>query len=169
MESKVCTKCETEKPLGEFHKFARSPDGHKPVCKPCNCAARKVYYEENKEQHAETCRAWVEANQDKVRGYKKAYVKANRKKVNARNGRFQKNNRAKYNAYEAKRRARKANTTPVQNDSRVKAIYYIAQALCELGPEFHVDHIVPLCKGGAHDYKNLQVLPAKLNLIKGSK
>lgn len=32
---KTCTKCNTNKPYSEFHKFYKSPDGYKPHCKSC--------------------------------------------------------------------------------------------------------------------------------------
>jgi len=38
-----------------------------------------------------------------------------------------------------------------------------------LGIKHHVDHIVPLARGGLHIPSNLQVLPAIVNLRKGSK
>jgi 5-methylcytosine-specific restriction endonuclease McrA len=38
-----------------------------------------------------------------------------------------------------------------------------------LGIPFHVDHVIPISKGGLHIPSNLQVLPAKLNLKKNSK
>ena len=39
----------------------------------------------------------------------------------------------------------------------------------KLGIEFHVDHIVPLAKGGLHHPLNLQVVPAKWNCSKGDR
>jgi hypothetical protein len=38
---KRCTKCEIEKPLDEFHKAARSPDGRQYWCKVCSIAASR--------------------------------------------------------------------------------------------------------------------------------
>lgn len=35
---KKCSKCSESKPLTEFHKEARKPDGHSPWCKPCKNA-----------------------------------------------------------------------------------------------------------------------------------
>ncbi len=35
------------------------------------------------------------------------------------------------------------------------------------GFPWHVDHVRPLCKGGAHHEANLQVVPAGINLRKG--
>lgn len=39
-------------------------------------------------------------------------------------------------------------------------------ALPELGYKMHVDHIVPLARGGKHAASNLQILPAGINLRK---
>lgn len=36
---KICSGCQESKPLSEYHKWARSADGHYHKCKPC----RKVY------------------------------------------------------------------------------------------------------------------------------
>ena len=35
--------------------------------------------------------------------------------------------------------------------------------------KYHIDHIKPLSKGGLHEFKNLRILTAKQNLLKGSK
>ena len=35
--------------------------------------------------------------------------------------------------------------------------------------KFHVDHIIPLSRGGAHVFENLRIISAKENLAKGSK
>ncbi len=34
------------------------------------------------------------------------------------------------------------------------------------GVQWHVDHVMPLSKGGAHELRNLQLLPATQNLRK---
>ena len=44
--------------------------------------------------------------------------------------------------------------------------FYVAMSL---GDNFHVDHIVPLAKGGLHCHTNLRVIPAIDNLRKGVK
>lgn len=39
--------------------------------------------------------------------------------------------------------------------------------LPELGKKIHVDHVIPLSKGGKHAASNLQLLPIGLNMRKG--
>ena len=34
-DQKQCTQCKTFKPFSDFHKFSKSPDGHKHFCKVC--------------------------------------------------------------------------------------------------------------------------------------
>lgn len=34
-QAKTCTRCRTNKNLSDFHKKAKSPDGHQPYCKTC--------------------------------------------------------------------------------------------------------------------------------------
>lgn len=48
--------------------------------------------------------------------------------------------------------------------------YVAAQRIAKcLGVSFHVDHIQPVSKGGEHNPKNLQIVPAKWNLSKSNK
>lgn len=46
---KVCTRCKAEKPVSEFHRRAKSPDGHVSQCKECVRAYQKGYYRDNSE------------------------------------------------------------------------------------------------------------------------
>jgi len=70
------------------------------------------------------------------------------------------------------RRARKFNQTPLNiNKQRTKQIYNLCHRLNSGVPwtPFHVDHVVPLSKGGLHHEDNLRIIPAFLNRVKGSK
>ena len=73
-------------------------------------------------------------------------------------------NPGKHRAILAARRAKTKNTCP-----RVIALYEIAAWLRAKGDDVHIDHIVPLSKGGPHTYENLQILTAHENLVKGAR
>jgi 5-methylcytosine-specific restriction endonuclease McrA len=71
----------------------------------------------------------------------------------------------------AKRRERKASSPSPEQRAEMLAIYKeCRQRNADAGSvAFHVDHIIPLAKGGAHLPENLQILPAEENLRKGAK
>jgi len=76
------------------------------------------------------------------------------------------------NAKAAKRRAWKLKQTPLDaNQEEISRIYKICSDINARAGKilFHVDHIVPLSKGGLHHQDNLQILRAEDNLKKGSK
>jgi len=105
------------------------------------------------------------------------YNKARSKKNQATHKKYYKqkraewieNNRGYKNSLNRKRYAMKLNQTPEltkQEQRSVETLYRWAQ---ELPGGWHVDHIIPLDKGGLHHPDNLQVIPAKQNLIKHNK
>jgi hypothetical protein len=95
-----------------------------------------------------------------------------------RDGHAQERNRARvkawkqanwpaYKAYLAARKTRAKRATPLWADVGAIRAFYRA---CP--PGFHVDHVIPLngrSVSGLHVIENLQYLPAKENLRKGSK
>jgi len=98
---------------------------------------------------------------------------ANNKERHAYNrAMWKRNNRAEENAHCAKYRASKykTNTNMSLNMKRkIAEVYKIAQeASITTGYDWHVDHIVPLSKGGLHTLNNLQVVPATWNLEKNN-
>jgi hypothetical protein len=57
-----------------------------------------------------------------------------------------------------------------REEGLIKQIYaYRIRLQNKLGIEFHVDHIVPLSKGGLHHPMNLQVVPAVWNVRKNNR
>ena len=83
------------------------------------------------------------------------------------------NNRAVENANAARYRASKSKTVAYMSPDmkrKIAEVYQIAQeASVTTGYDWHVDHIVPLSKGGLHTLNNLQVVPATWNLEKNNK
>ena len=100
-------------------------------------------------------RAWRATNLDKQHAAEEAWRKRNPHRKNAECSR--------------RRAAKRNQTAPNASPTLIQAFYFVAQRLGEeTGVQYHVDHIVPLCKGGLHHQDNLQVITAEENLSKGS-
>lgn len=72
------------------------------------------------------------------------------------------------------RDARKLNQTGVVSTGITASLFLSQQGQCAfcltpLGTGFHLDHIVPLSRGGLHDDSNLQLLCPPCNMSKGAR
>lgn len=74
---KVCTKCEEELPLSEFHKHQSGKYGVRSQCKPCV----KAYNAENREDIAEYHRRYRETHREEKAARDKAYAQKHREKI----------------------------------------------------------------------------------------
>lgn len=151
MESRVrkCKSCEEIKDLEDFGKHQ---SGYRHKCKVCL----------NKQKNK---------NRDYAKEYKKALVSGRRELEREKRRKYaakvRKEHPWKKRYYESLRRTRKLNATPQWADMTAIKEFY---KNCPKG--YHVDHIHPLngeeiC--GLHVLKNLQYLPAELNLKKGNR
>lgn len=82
-------------------------------------------------------------------------------------------NRSRYTDNEQRRRARKLNQFVEDVDRSV--VYKMHGGMCgiceQFVPEddFHVDHVIPLSKGGMHGYINVQPAHPMCNMRKGDR
>lgn len=164
---KTCTRCGQTKPLSEFNSDKRHKDDHTSECRACHREIvrevdhkrREAEPEKIRESTRRSVRKWRAANPEYSREYWQAHPEKNR-------------------ANSAKRRALKRKAT-IGDLTAIARIYDVAANsdhvrcyLCgELIPngERHVDHIVPLSKGGLHTASNLAIACAACNLSKYAK
>lgn len=169
---KACTSCKCPKPIGEFSAYPyTTKQGKRSVryesrCLDCNRKRSAAYRERNPH-------AVVAQNARRIVRDPDIFKKLSRRYRETEQGRLVK---------AAHQRLRKARLRSASgDDEEIRQIYLRAIELekvvanCpvfdipELGRKMHVDHIVPLSKGGAHEACNLQILPSGLNLRKGTK
>jgi hypothetical protein len=154
---------------------------------------RKEYWAKNKEKlqekrprsywkeyyltHKDNYKEYKERTKEYQENYRKEYYAKHKEKDNESNRRWHKENKDAAAALRAKRRAAKLKRTPKwltkEDYEKIKSIYALAVFLNETTDnEWHVDHIIPLqgkLVSGLHVPDNLQVIPARENLIKKNK
>lgn len=108
---------------------------------------------------------WRNANRDYVRENGREWQKMNRDKVCASSRKWRKKTPEKGRFYATNRRQRTRNN--IGDLSLAEGFYECAVRISKcVGIPFEVDHIIPLSRGGRHDYRNLQVIPKALNMRK---
>ena len=145
--------------------------------------------EEQKERRRESVRAYQKRNHEKVKAMRKAYDQSpigkeskkrcdERYKASGKRADSEKR-RAQKPLSEARRKARlkyeiKRRTSERYLDEFASFVLEEAVSLRKLreelcGGKWHIDHIVPVSKGGTSQPNNLQVVPASWNRKKSNK
>ena len=132
MEKKVCTKCNKEKNLTEYHKKG---NGHRTACKECANAYRKKYHQENAEKVKAYKKKYREEYSEKVKARKKNYYQENAEKIKARHKKYYQENLEKVKAQQKKYRQENAEEVKAQqkkyreeNLEKVKASARLTQS-----------------------------------------
>lgn len=125
-------------------------------------ARKRANARRNRASESARAQRWADANRDRVREISRAYYEHN---IEAQRRR---------NAEKTRRRLAVVNATATERVDYA-VIVQAANGICAIcdepvhdGPA-HIDHIVPLSKGGTHTYNNLQFTHARCNLVKGAK
>lgn len=180
--SKACTKCGQIKNRLDFHKDKSRSDGLFPQCKICVNTRMLEYTREHAEENRAKSKAWYHANKDRAYASKKARLAENKYETAAYQKNYRIKNKTKSQSYARKyyqenkerfldfghrRRARMSDRRKV---TKKEIIRLLEQPCLYCGaPSEHIDHIVPLSRGGRHSIGNLTGACASCNLSKGSK
>lgn len=70
-QTKTCSKCNLDKPLGEFRNQRLGKYGKKNYCIICDDLNAKEVYQRNKEKRKGQIAAWNKEHPDKTAGYQK--------------------------------------------------------------------------------------------------
>ena len=154
-----CTECNNIKESSEFHKWNSHKRGYRYHCKDCrkgeDSDKKRETYHANKEHYKENNRKWKESNRVEWNEYMRKYRKDNPQYMN----------KPLKAASRAKRRVLEFSQTPPWSDlDKIKDIYKLSETISnKFGIKFHVDHIMPVSKGGLHVWWNLRIVPHYIN------
>lgn len=129
-------------------------------------AWKKAYYEAHKAEIKARTKAYREAHKAERRAYIKTYGKV-----------YYETHKEEAYEYNRTRRARKINAQGKHTAQDVQAqytrqkgeCYYAACGHSKLGKVYHVDHIIPLSRGGSNGPENLVIACPTCNLSKHNK
>jgi len=140
----------------------------------------RTYYQANRKKSADYGKIYRAANIERIADYKKGYRKANIGKLKSYYLENFESLSAKQKAYRAahpeksklaklRRRARKMDNSVFDVTNKELAKLYASPCFYCGNPSQHIDHVVPLSRGGTHSIGNLVGACAGCNLGKGSK
>lgn len=175
---KVCSKCALSRPISDFSKDKSKKDGHRPECRDC----RKAYYGANRQAILSQKRDYYQANIDEVLAKQRAYVASNPDAIREHRQSeghktsmrlWQIRNPEKVNANARNRRAKLRNSEGTHTAEDI-ALLRSLHSICPCCGDgftngFHVDHIIPISRGGSNWPENLTILCANCNRVKHDK
>lgn len=187
---KRCSVCSELKPRAEFGKDARAKDGYQSACRRCHAASSARYYA----QHKEDLREWRNANPEimkaryrnhrvkfaeQINEYASQYRTENREVMRERSKRWRAAHPEQVREQSFRRRARKAgnggaytekelaSVRAAQTDKRGRLICWRCGKPIKGNP--HLDHWMPIKRGGTNSAGNLHYMHAHCNLTKHAK
>lgn len=167
---KKCTKCRIDKDESEFRRDSQKSDGLYSSCKACVSlwvSAHKEYYRDKK-------REYREKDEHKIRTYRREYYLKNVDQEKEAAKLWAGSNRLKRRISESSRRAAKRRSSGKYGKEDVEALLSLQKWKCacckgKVGKIFHIDHVMPLSKGGSNSKDNLQILCPTCNMQKKDK
>ena len=99
-DEKVCSKCGLIKPLVEFKKDKRRPDGVGSQCKKCSVLYTKQYVLKHRGEVAAKQREYYYNNIDKIREYKRQYATLHKRQIAKRETKWRGDNKDSIREYQ---------------------------------------------------------------------
>lgn len=172
---KFCPQCRTVKPHSAFYKSIGRVDGCQNRCQICQDYVNTVWVDRNKEDLQRYKKEYRKSNRSAIAEYMRNYYKKNRDYVNSRNRRYYQSHTAETLKRKRRRRARKLGAEGSHTSEDLKRLWQEQDAKCaycgcQLSEDYrHLDHVIPLSRGGSEWPENLAWACPPCNLSKHNK
>lgn len=190
---KVCPMCKQEKPFSEFHKNKAHSNDVDPYCKQCSSERKAQHRIENPEPYKIRALTYYWGNRDELREKahakytlnplpflirgRKAYEK-NKPKIQASHRVYYLTHKPEHNARINKRRSLMIQAEGTHTADELKELYEPQDARCgycgmplfgDVHRDTHIDHMIPLSRGGTNWIENMLYACEPCNLSKNTK
>ena len=132
----------------------------------------KQYYLEHQEEIKLKVRKWKDENREHVLSEKRRWRSENKERISIKKKEYYKSDRGRLVACKTghTHRARKKNQIGPNppTTEQLRELYASPCHYCG-APSKHIDHVIPLAKGGLHDISNLVGACVPCNLSKGDR
>jgi len=173
---KRCSKCSNEFPATAefFSRNKQHKDGLQYHCKTCCAITSRSWRLQHPDRARELVRAWYREHKEYVSKTSRHWHKQQPEKTKTAQRKYERNNPEKRAVYRLRHAARKRSAAGSHTDMDITILYINQNGKCiycgcVLGKKYHVDHVVPLSRGGSNDFDNLALACPHCNSSKGAK
>lgn len=173
--TRTCSKCErTLLATHEFFGAKKSPDGCSSLCKECTKKRNHEYYQAHREEIIAAQMVYDREHAEQQRNYRRQWKRDNPVRVKALNRQWYEDNYERCRELAWNYRARKRGASGSHTTADIKAQHERQEGKCywcncKVGDKYHVDHVVPLSKGGSNWPSNIVIACPTCNQVKKDK
>lgn len=168
-----CRACGKDKTLSEMQPSEKNRRGVTRNCKECHKIITRKWKDAHPEQANAAVKRWHKEHPKITIAHRNAYRERNREELNRKSREKARNNpepqKARTRTYRAKKHAggrHTAQDVQLQYETQEGKCYWCG---CDVFNKYHVDHVIPVSRGGSNNPDNIVIAYPPCNLSKNDK